>query len=68
MKLIVGFWGVMIINVGLIVLVIIFWFFWMMLLVEMMMLVVEDKVMLKVWGKFNVKKVLMVLLMIIGVL
>ena len=56
LKLIVGNWGAVAINFGLIVSTIISWLSWTMLPAETTMLIAKDKVMPKIWGKTNAKK------------
>ncbi|WP_413476316.1 basic amino acid/polyamine antiporter [Latilactobacillus fuchuensis] len=56
LKLIVGNWGAVIINIGLIISTIISWLSWTMLPAETTMLIAKDKVMPAAWGKLNSKK------------
>ncbi|KAF0364178.1 amino acid permease [Pediococcus acidilactici] len=56
LELIVGHWGAMIINVGLIISTVISWLSWTMLPAETTMLIAKDKVMPSLWGRLNEKK------------
>ncbi|QOP73620.1 basic amino acid/polyamine antiporter [Pediococcus acidilactici] len=53
LELIVGHWGAMIINVGLIISTVISWLSWTMLPAETTMLIAKDKVMPSLWGRLN---------------
>ena len=55
LELIVGHWGAMIINVGLIISTVISWLSWTMLPAETTMLIAKDKVMPSLWGRLNEK-------------
>lgn len=55
LELIVGRWGAMIINVGLIISTVISWLSWTMLPAETTMLIAKDKVMPSLWGRLNEK-------------
>ncbi len=55
LELIVGHWGAMIINVGLIISTVISWLSWTMLPAETTMLLAKDKVMPSLWGRLNEK-------------
>lgn len=68
LQLIVGSWGAMIINIGLIISTVISWLSWTMLPAETTMLIAKDKVMPKVWGKLNERKAPTTSLMITAVL
>ncbi|GHN44228.1 hypothetical protein ME797_15940 [Lactobacillus delbrueckii] len=56
LKMIVGDWGMMIINIGLIISTIVSWLSWTMLPAETMLLIAEDGAAPKFWGKLNSKK------------
>lgn len=68
LEAVVGHWGGVMINVGLIISTIISWLSWTMLPAETTMLVAEDKAMPKMWGKVNAKGAPTASLMITGVL
>lgn len=68
LEAVVGHWGAVMINVGLIISTIISWLSWTMLPAETTMLVADDKAMPKVWGKVNAKGAPTTSLMITGVL
>ena len=68
LEAVVGHWGSVLINVGLIISTIISWLSWTMLPAETTMLVAEDKAMPKAWGKVNGKGAPTTSLMITGVL
>lgn len=55
LELIVGHWGAMIINIGLIISTVISWLSWTMLPAETTMLIAKDKVMPSLWGRLNEK-------------
>lgn len=55
LELIVGHWGAMIINVGLIISTVISWLSWTMLPAETTMLIAKDKVMPSLWSRLNEK-------------
>lgn len=55
LELIVGHWGAMIINVGLIISTVISWLSWTMLPAETTMLIAKDKVIPSLWGRLNEK-------------
>lgn len=68
LDMIVGHWGAVLINIGLIISTIISWLSWTMLPAETTMLVAEDKAMPEIWGRVNDKKAPTASLMITGVL
>lgn len=68
LQMIVGRWGAVMINVGLIISTVISWLSWTMLPAETTMLVAEDKAMPEIWGRVNDKKAPTASLMITGVL
>ena len=53
LKMIVGDWGMMIINIGLIISTIVSWLSWTMLPAETMLLIAEDGAAPKFWGKLS---------------
>ncbi len=55
LELIVGHWGAMIINVGLIISTVISWLSWTILPAVTTMLIAKDKVMPSLWGRLNEK-------------
>lgn len=68
LEMVVGHWGSVLINVGLIISTIVSWLSWTMLPAETTMLLAEDHAMSPVWGKLNSKKAPTASLMITAVL
>lgn len=68
LELVVGHWGGVAINLGLIISTVIAWLSWTMLPAETTMLVAKDRAMPKLWGKVNDKNAPTASLMITGAL